>query len=324
MKHVLKFAGSVLLAAMTTSSAHAQAYPEKPISIIVPFAPGGVADAMARLMATKLQETLGSAVVAVNKPGAGTMIATQFVAKAPGDGYTILMAASSFTVGPGLYKERAGYDPEKHFKAVSLLAAVPHVLVVNQQNNAADVTALISQLKTGNPKKANFASSGTGASNHLEGELFASLSGLNLTHIPFNGGVPGMTALTGGDIGFMFVDLASAKPFIDGGRAKVLAVTTKRRSALMPNVPTVEESGLKNFDATPWLGFVVPAATPDSVVATLNTALQKIKGDPLVRERFAAMGLEADFSSAADFRKFMIDDRKKWEAVIDRAKITID
>jgi tripartite-type tricarboxylate transporter receptor subunit TctC len=323
MKFLVPVITSAILA-LGGTTALAQKYPDKPVSVIVPFAPGGVTDVMARLVSTKLQEILGQPFIVVNKPGAGTLIASQFVSKAPGDGYTILMAASSFALGPSLYKQRAGYDPEKQFKVVSLLAAVPHVLVVSQQTSAGDVTTLIKQLKSSAVKNANYASSGNGASNHLEGELFARLSGLNLTHIPYAGSVPAMTALTSGDIGFMFVDLASAKPFIEGGRARVLAVTTKKRSELLPNVPTVEESGLKNFDATPWLGFVVPLSTPDGVIATLSAALQKVKSDPSVREKFAAMGLEADFSTPSEFRTFMVADRKKWETVIERAKISVD
>ncbi len=313
-----------LAATMALVSAHAQKYPDKPINIIVPFSPGGVSDVMARHIATKLQEDLGTTVIVVNKPGAGTLIATNYVAKAPADGYTILMAASSFGIGPSLYKDKAGYDPEKHFKPVSLLADVPHIIVVNPKMNVPDVGALVRELKAGNGKFDNYASSGNGTSNHLEGELFAHIAGLRATHIPFKGSVPALTAVAGGEISFMFVDIAAAKPFLDGGRVKPLAVTTQGRSPVMPDLPTVEESGVKDFSATPWLGFVVPAQTPDKVIATLSTALRKLGNDPQTKERFASMGLDAKFSTAGDFQKFMQADRKKWEAVIARANITAE
>ncbi|QIL84078.1 tripartite tricarboxylate transporter substrate binding protein [Diaphorobacter sp. HDW4A] len=303
-------------------SAHADTYPSKPINIIVPFSPGGVTDVMARLVATKLQEDLGAAVIVVNKPGAGTIIATNYVAKSPADGYNILMAASSFTIGPSLYKEKAGYDPEKNFKPISLLATVPHLLVVNPKLPITDVASLVKSMKGSDNAKANFGSSGAGTSNHLEGELFASMAGIRPDHIPFKGSVPALTAIAGNDVSFMFVDIAAAKPFLDSGKIRALAVTTAKRSALLPQLPTVEESGLKSFNATPWLGFVAPAGTPDSVIATLNKSLAKMQNDAQVKERFASMGIEPVFNSAADFHKFMLSDRAKWEAVITQAQIS--
>lgn len=303
-------------------SAHADKYPSRAVNIIVPFSPGGVTDVMARLVANKLQDDLGATVVVVNKPGAGTTIATNYVSKSAPDGYNILMAASSFTIGPSLYKEKAGYDPEKNFKPVSLLATVPHLLVVNPQLPVTDVTSLVKNMQSGDQVRANFGSSGPGTSNHLEGELFASMAGLNLNHIPFKGSVPALTAIAGNDVSFMFVDIAAAKPFLDSNKVKPIAITTSKRSALWPQLPTVEESGLKNFHATPWLGFVVPAGTPDSVIATLNKSLAKMRNDPQVGERFAAMGIEPVFNSATEFHQFMRSDRVKWEDVISRAKIS--
>ena len=323
MNHRLQWIAAAAIAAFSVH-AHADKYPSKPITIVVPFSPGGVTDVMARLVATKLQDDLGQTVMVVNKPGAGTTIATNFVAKSPADGYNILMAASSFTIGPSLYKEKAGYDPEKNFKPVSLLATVPHLLVVNPKLPVEDVTTLVKSLKTGDLLKSNYGSSGAGTSNHLEGELFASIAGIKPAHIPFKGSVPALTAIAGNDVSFMFVDVAAAKPFLDGGKVKAIAVTTAKRSALMPHLPTVEESGLKNFDATPWLGFVVPAGTPENVISTLNASLAKMKDDPQLKERFAAMGIEPVFNSAADFQKFMLSDRVKWDAVITRAQISAE
>lgn len=321
MKVQLKYLAALAITTIGLQ-AHAEKYPSKPVNIIVPFSPGGVTDVMARLVATKLQEELGEAFVVVNKPGAGTTIATNFVAKSPGDGYNILMAASSFTIGPSLYKAKAGYDPEKDFKPVALLATIPHLLVINPKLPVTNVAGLIQSLKTGKATDSNYGSSGAGTSNHLEGELFASMAGLQPNHIPFKGSVPALTAIAGNDVSFMFVDVAAAKPFLDSGKVKPLAVTTEKRSALFPQLPTVEESGLKSFNATPWLGFVVPASTPESVVSTLNKALSKLKADPQVSERFAAMGIEPVFNTAKEFQGFMRTDRIKWESVITHAKVT--
>ena len=318
----LAVAAAATLAVFGMQQAHAQKYPAKLINIIVPFSPGGVTDVMARLVATKLQEDLGESVIVVNKPGAGTTIATNYVAKSAADGYNILMAASSFTIGPSLYKEKAGYDPEKNFKPVSLLATVPHLLVVNPKLAVTDVTALVKSMKNGDLSQANYGSSGSGTSNHLEGELFASMAGIKPNHIPFKGSIPALTAIAGNDVSFMFVDIAAAKPFLESGKIKAVAVTTAKRSALLPQLPTVEESGLKSFNATPWLGFVVPTGTPDTVIATLNQSLTKMQNDPQVKERFSAMGIEPVFNSAADFQKFMLSDRVKWEEVITRAQIS--
>ena len=318
LKFKLIAAAALALAAV---GAHAEKYPSKPINIIVPFSPGGVTDVMARLVATKLQEDLGEAVIVVNKAGAGTTIATNYVAKSPADGYNILMAASSFTIGPSLYKEKAGYDPEKNFKPVSLLATILHLLVVNPKLPVSDVTTLIKNMKV-DSAQANYGSSGAGTSNHLEGELFATLAGIKPNHIPFKGSVPALTAIAGNDVSFMFVDIAAAKPYLEGGKVKALAVTTAKRSSLLPELPTVEESGLNNFNATPWLGFVVPLGTPDAVIATLNKSLAKMQNDPLVKERFASMGIEPVFNNAPEFQSFMQKDRMKWEDVITRAQIS--
>ncbi|AKQ58193.1 tripartite tricarboxylate transporter substrate binding protein [Bordetella hinzii] len=314
---------TLLAAALALPIACAQAanYPDKPINIIVPFSPGGVTDVMARLVAEKLQEDLKVPVVVVNKPGAGTTIATNYVARSAPDGYTVLMAASTFAVAPALYKEKAGYDPEKDFRPVSLLAAVPHLLVVAPGLPADNVASLVTFLKAGDGKQGNYSSSGPGTSNHLEGELFSTNAGVRPNHIPYRGSVPALSAIAAGEVNFMFVDVAAAKPFLEGGKVRALAVTTAKRSALLPDLPTVGESGVVNFSATPWLGFVVPAQVPDPVVATLGGSLAKMAEDPKLKQRFYDMGLEPSFSPPAEFGRFMAQDRAKWNAVIQQAGI---
>ncbi|WP_231838556.1 tripartite tricarboxylate transporter substrate binding protein [Bordetella avium] len=305
--------------ALPMAAAHTANYPEKPINIIVPFSPGGVSDVMARLVAAKLQDDLKVPVIVVNKPGASTTIATNHVARSAPDGYTVLMAASTFAVAPALYKEKAGYDPEKDFRPLSLLAAVPHILVVTPSLPVDNVESLVKFLKTGDGKKTNYSSSGPGTSNHLEGELFSSNAGVRPNHIPYRGSVPALSAIAAGEVNFMFVDLAAAKSFMDSGKVKALAVTTAKRSPLLPQLPTVGESGLVNFSATPWLGFVVPADVPDQVVATLSTSLRRMAEDPKLKQRFFDMGLEPSFSTPEEFGAFMKQDRSKWEAVIKEA-----
>lgn len=297
------------------AAAHAENYPNKPINIVVPFTPGGVTDVMTRQLAAKLQNDLGQPVVVVNKPGAGTMIASAYVAKAPADGYTLLMAASSLGIAPSLYKKTANYDPVKDFQPVSLIASVPHILVTGKQVQAENVKDLIATLKK-NDNPATFASSGNGTSNHLEGELFAALTGLNMTHVPFKGSVPALTSLASGEVDLLFVDIAAAKPFLDSDKVHPLAVTTKTRSAVLPDLPTVEESGLPGYDAMPWLGIVAPAGTPTAVIDTLQSALQKMKTAPDVQEQFKKMGLDTVFSKPADFGAFIVSDSAKWAELI--------
>jgi tripartite-type tricarboxylate transporter receptor subunit TctC len=287
----------------TGAAAHAQDYPNKPINIVVPFTPGGVTDVMTRQVAAKLQADLGQPVVVVNKPGAGTMIASAYVAKAPADGYTLLMAASSLGIAPSLYKNTANYDPVKDFQPVSLIASVPHVLVTGKQVQASSVKELIAALKK-DGKSATFASSGNGTSNHLEGELFAALTGLKMTHIPYKGSVPALTSLAGGEVDMLFVDIAAAQPFLD--------------------LPTVEESGLPGYDAMPWLGIVAPAGTPSAVVERLQASLQKMKTAPDVQEQFKKMGLDALFTKPGDFGAFIVSDSAKWAELIKKSGATAE
>jgi len=314
---------AMALAALCTSiMAQASTYPSRPIDIVVPFTPGGVTDVMSRGLADKLQAKLGQPVVVVNKPGAGTVIASNYVARAKPDGYTVLMAASALGIAPHLYKSTVTYDPEKDFAPITLVAAVPHLLVIDSRIPAKTVGELIDYFKK-NHGKATFASSGNGTSNHLEGELFASLAGIPMTHIPYKGSAPGLTSLASGDVSMMFVDVAAAKPFLDSGKVRALAVTTPERSKQMPNLPTVSESGLPKFDAMPWLGIVAPAGTPRAVVDKLYGALKEIGADPAIAAQFSKMGLDPVFDTPDEFASFIRQESTKWAGVIQRAKISV-
>ena len=311
-----------LAAATLCGTAHAQTYPTKPVTIVVPFSPGGATDIMSRLLAERLNKRLGQPVVVENKPGAGTMIASDYVAKAPADGYTLLVAASSLGIAPSLYK-KVNYDPIKDFAPVSLVASVVHVLVVHPSIPAKNVGELVTWLKA-NPTKANYGSVGAGTSTHLESELFNSVAGVKMAHIPYKGSAPALTDLVGGQLQVMFDAYASSGPFIKDGRVRLLAVTTAQRSKSLPDTPTVSESGLPGYEAMPWLGLVAPAGTPAPVVNRLYTELNDILKEPEVQERFRSLGLDIIGSKPEDFSAFLKKDIVKWAQVIKESGAKVD
>ena len=311
-----------LAAATLCGTAHAQTYPTKPVTIVVPFSPGGATDIMTRLLAERLNKRLGQPVVVENKPGAGTMIASDYVAKAPADGYTLLVAASSLGIAPSLYK-KVNYDPIKDFAPVSLVASVVHVLVVHPSIPAKNVGELVTWLKA-NPTKANYGSVGAGTSTHLESELFNSVAGVKMAHIPYKGSAPALTDLVGGQLQVMFDAYASSGPFIKDGRVRLLAVTTAQRSKSLPDTPTVSESGLPGYEAMPWLGLVAPAGTPAPVVNRLYTELNDILKEPEVQERFRSLGLDIIGSKPDEFSAFLKKDIVKWAQVIKDSGAKVD
>ena len=311
-----------LAAATLCGTAHAQTYPTKPVTIVVPFSPGGATDIMTRLLAERLNKRLGQPVVVENKPGAGTMIASDYVAKAPADGYTLLVAASSLGIAPSLYK-KVNYDPIKDFAPISQVASVVHVLVVHPSIPAKNVGELVTWLKA-NPTKANYGSVGAGTSTHLESELFKSVAGVKMAHIPYKGSAPALTDLVGGQLQVMFDAYASSGPFIKDGRVRLLAVTTAQRSKSLPDTPTVSESGLPGYEAMPWLGLVAPAGTPAPVVNRLYTELNDILKEPEVQERFRSLGLDIIGSKPEDFSAFLKKDIVKWAQVIKESGAKVD
>lgn len=303
-----------LAAATLCGSALAQTYPSKPITMVVPFSPGGATDIMSRLLAERLNKRLGQPVLVENRPGAGTMIASEYVAKAPADGYTLLIAASSLGIAPSLYK-KVNYDPIKDFAPVSQVASVVHVLVVHPTLPVKNVGELITWLKA-NPAKANYGSVGAGTSTHLEAELFNSVAGVKMEHIPYKGSAPALTDLIGGQLQVMFDAYASSGPFIKDGKVRLLAVTTAQRSKSLPDTPTVAESGLPGYEAMPWLGLVAPAGTPAPVVNKLYAELHEVLNEPEVQDKFRALGLDIIGSKPEEFSAFLKKDIVKWAKVI--------
>lgn len=303
-----------LAAAALCGTAHAQNYPSKPVTIVVPFSPGGATDIMSRTLAERLKARLGQPVIVENKPGAGTMIASEHVAKAVPDGHTVLLAASSLGIAPALYS-KVNYDPIKDFTPISLVASVVHVLSVHPSVPAKNVGELVNWAKA-NPSKANYGSVGAGTSTHLESELFNTMAGTKMEHVPYKGSAPALLDLVGGNINVMFDAYASSKPFINDNKIRLLAVTTAQRSKLLPNVPTVAESGLPGYEAMPWLGFVAPAHTPAAVVNKFQSELVEVLKEPAVQEKFQSLGLEIIGNKPAEFSAFLKNDIVKWAKVV--------
>jgi len=305
-------------------TAAAQAWPAKPIRMVIPFPAGGATDIIGRVIAQKLGAALGQQVVVDNKPGAGGTIGSDMVAKAPADGYTILMATSStHSIGPAL-NPKMPYDAFKDFAPVVHVANAPSVLVVGSTFPAATAKDLVTLLKA-NPGKYNFGSSGIGTYPHLAAEMFKwRAGGLFVVHIPYRGTGLVITDLIAGQIAFLMDSIVSAQTHIAAGRVRPLAVSGAKRSASLPNVPTFAEQGVPNMDFSNWFGVLAPAGTPPDILARLNRELNTIVKDPEVVTTLARSGAEIAGSTSAQFGKTILDEHEAWKAVIQRAGIKRD
>lgn len=316
-----RHAASVAFAfALVAGLAQAQDWPSKPIRMIVPYPPGGGTDVVARIVNEKLSPELGQPLVIDNKGGAGGSVGTELAAKAPSDGYTVLMTLSSHTINPKLYTKLA-YDVERDFIPVSLAAMIPQIVVAHPSVPAGNIQELIALLKA-NPGKYNYASVGIGSPGHIAGELFKLKTGVQMTHVPYKGGGPAVTDTIGGQVQLLFVSMPAAWQHVKGGRLKALAVTSAKRSIAAPDLPTIAEQGVPEVVVDSWYGLLVPAKTPAPIVAKLNAAMVKVLQMPEVREKLLAQGAEAASSSSADFEALIRDELKKWDYVIREAKIT--
>jgi tripartite-type tricarboxylate transporter receptor subunit TctC len=295
--------------------AGAQPYPSKPIRLVVPYPAGGPLDTVARLLGQKVSDSTKQPVIVDNKPGAGGNIGADAVAKAAPDGYTILMGAvATHAINPTLYAAMP-YDAGRDFIPVTQVASTPNVLVVNSSVPAASVREFIAYAKA-NPGKLNFGSGGTGSAGHLAGELFKTMAGVDMTHVPYKGAAPAMNDLIGGQVQLMFDNLASSLAQVRAGRIKALAVTTARRSALAPELPTIAESGLPGFDINTWFGIFVPAGTPPEVVERLHAEFARALAAPDVRERMIALGAEPAGSKPEEFAAYIRAEADKYARVI--------
>jgi tripartite-type tricarboxylate transporter receptor subunit TctC len=315
------FGGLVL--ALVAPLAGAQAWPAKPIKWVVPFAPGGTTDILARTVGEKLALALGQPVIIENKPGAGGGVGAEFVARAASDGYTIMGGTiSTHAINTSLYKNLP-YDPVKDFVPIVLLARVPNMLVVNPDVPAKNVAELIVLLKA-NPGKYTFASSGNGTSQHLSGELFKSMSGTDMQHIPYKGSPPALQDVMGGQVTMTFDNITTAWPLAKSGKLRALAVTTATRSSIAPDVPTLSESGLPGFEVGSWQGVFAPAGTPPDIVRRLNAEIVRILGLPDVKEKLAGLGAELVGNTPEEFAVLVKAEVVKWADVVRKSGAKVD
>jgi tripartite-type tricarboxylate transporter receptor subunit TctC len=330
---VLATAFAALSTFMATPSAWAQTannWPTKPVKIVVPFAPGGTTDILARAMAPELSKAFGQPFVVENRAGAGGNIGADIVAKSPPDGYTLLMGTvGTHGINKSLYTKLA-FDPQKDFAPITLVAGVPNVMVVNTEkakaagiNNVADFI----RVAKANPGKLNMASSGNGTSIHLAGELFKTMSGTYMTHFPYSGSGPALLALVGGDMDVMFDNLPSSMALIKSGKLKALAVTSSERSAALPDIPTIEQAGgpaMKGFDASSWFGLLAPAGTPPDIVNRIQQEASKALGTPAMKEKLLAQGAIPSGNTPAQFTAFINAEHKKWAQVVKASGAKVD
>ena len=322
---------SLLAGAACAPAAFAQgAWPSRPVRIVVPFAAAGTTDILARALAPELQRAFGQPFVVENKPGAGGNTGSAEVAKAPPDGYTLLMGTvGTHAINPSLY-EKMPYDAKRDFVPITLMAGVPNVLVLNPAmaqrygiNSVADLT----RVARANPGRLNVASSGNGTSIHLSAELYKSLTGTFMVHFPYRGSGPALLDLMAGNVDLMFDNLPSAMPHIRSGRLKALAVTSKARSSALPDLPTVAEAGgpqLKDFEASSWFGLLAPAGTPMEIVNRIQQETAKALATPAMRERLQAQGAIPSGNTPAEFARLIDEETKKWARVVKASGAKVD
>jgi tripartite-type tricarboxylate transporter receptor subunit TctC len=323
LRALAAIAGIAAFAGAAPSAAQAPAYPTKPIRLVVPFPPAGATDILARAVAQKLTEVWGQSVVVDNRPGAGGNIGSELVARAAPDGYTLEMGTvGTHAINSSLYAKMP-YDHVKDFAPVILVAAVPNVLVVNPAVPANSVRELIAYAKA-NPGKLNFASSGSGTSIHLSGELFKVMAGVEVTHVPYKGSAPALQDLLGGQVQLMFDNLPPSLPQIKAGKLRALGVTTAARSPALPDVPTIAESGLPGFESSSWFGVLAPAGTPPAIIAKLNAEIAKWLATPEAKDRLVAIGANGAGGSPEDFAKHIAAETAKWAKVVKESGAKVD
>lgn len=325
MKHAFLKAAVAGLALTAAFSGHAlanEAWPTKTIKWVVPFPPGGAMDVIARTLGDKMSKSVKQPVIIENRAGAGGTIGSAMVAKADPDGHTILIVSIGHALNPNLY-QRLPYDAIKDFEPVSLVGIVPNVLVVNSTVKANSVKELIDQARA-QPGKLTYASAGNGTSIHMAGEMFNSMAKLDILHVPYKGSSPAVTDLISGQVNMMFDSITSAKPFIESGKLRPLAVTTAKRSSALPDVPTVSEAGLPGYEVSPWFAVFAPANTPKPVIDRLHNELTKAMQLPDVKARFAGIGAEPVGSTPEELEKYLRTETERWTKLIRERGITIN
>lgn len=326
MRKLLPAVCVLLCSAWLAGLAVAQSFPPNPIKIIVPFPAGGTTDILARHVAQGLGQKLGTSVIVENRAGASGTIGSDQVAKSPADGSVMLLTATHHVINPSLYK-KLPYQTQKDFAPVALIASVPNALVVHPSVPAKTVGELIALAKK-EPGKLSYGSAGVGGANHLAGELFKLLTGVDIVHVPYKGAAPAMNDLIGGHIPMMFDSLPTVLPSAADGRLRVLGVTSLQRVPTLPDVPTLDEAGVKGFDATAWFGLYMPAAKDApgeaGAQAKMEAALGEILASAAIRDAFSKLGLDAGTLTGTKFRDFVDIEITKWGTVVSRANVTIN
>ncbi|TXI12407.1 MAG: tripartite tricarboxylate transporter substrate binding protein [Polynucleobacter sp.] len=323
---LLKSVTAFVLCVSLSPVAYAQAtqsdkFPSKPVKLIVPFSPGGGTDIITRTLGQAMAQDLGQSVIVENKPGAGTMIGTDFVAKSPADGYTLVMATIAHTINPSI-QAKLPYSQNDSFAPVSLIGVSPNVLVVKPDSPYKSVKDILAAAKA-KPGTLTFASQGSGTSAHLAGELFKYLSKTDLVHIPYKGAGPALTDVMGGQVDMMFATAAAVSAFLESGKLRAIAVTTSARSASpsLAKYPTIAESGIPGYEASSWYGFLAPAGTPKPVIARLNAATKKATQSEAFKKRVEGEGLTVRASGPEEFDKFLKAEEERWKVVVKSAGI---
>jgi tripartite-type tricarboxylate transporter receptor subunit TctC len=321
MKIPVRLSAALLFAC--AGAAFAQAYPNRPIKVVIPWPPGQATDLAARMVSEKLVPALGQPMIADNKGGAGGTIGSDFASKQPADGYTILAGSSGpISISPNVQK--VGYDPAKDFAPISLLAINPFVLVVNPSVPANNVKELIALLRA-NPGKYSFASSGSGATSHLMTVLFNSMAKVEALHVPYKGSSQSVTDVVSGQVAYTIETVPAVASFIKSGRLRALAVSSAKRSSAMPEVPTIAEAGgLEGYDMVGWIGFVAPAGTPKAITDRLSAETRKVLQEPDIQQRFLALGLEPAGNTPAEFADFMRRQNERYGAAVKAGNVKLD
>ena len=316
-------AACIALAAVLAAPAGAQTYPVKPIRLVVPFPPGGAVDAIGRIIGQKLGESWGHNVVIDNRGGAAGAIGSELVAKSPADGYTLLVGSTStISINPALNSKLA-YSPQRDFVPVSLVGYVPHILLVNASVPANNVKEFIAYAKA-QGKPVTFASVGTGSPHHLAGEIFKSMTGIDMVHVPYTGSGPALIGLMGGQVQFLSLDLPPALAQLGSGKVKALGIASAKRDPLLPDVPTVAESGLPGFEISGWYGIFAPIQTPKPIVTKLSTEIDRLLATPDVRASLAKIGVNVLGGSAEQFAAYVKREDAKWSKAIRDAGVRIE
>jgi len=321
MKYILQLSLSIL-ALIFAASASAQPFPTKPIKIIVPFPAGGTVDFFARVISTKLSEALGQSVLVENRAGAGGNIAAEAVAKAAPDGYTLLMGSEIIAINTSLYS-KIGYDPVKDLAPITLVGTVPNILIVHPSLPVNSVNDLIALAKK-TPGKISFASTGQGTSTHLSSELFKLMANVDMLHVPYKGGPPAIADLISGQVNMMFINMPTGITHVRSGKAKIIAVSSIKRVSQLPDVPTVDQAGVKGFETSAWSGLYAPAGTPADIINRLNAEVVKILKQPSVREQLMAQGAEPVGDTPEEFSRFTLAEISKWAKIIKISGAKVD